>query len=355
MAKKGEQQRTPQPDPKESDRKQGDNTPAVNKTPSQIAEENQIDHTPRDQTRDNPDATMPGPDEGTGPDITALAPLGTYPEKVLNTSELKPGEKLLEGTYEKPVATGPLPVPTEGLIAFKPWPDNPTEGGSMALEDIKDYMLDMYGESDQEALEAGDGNFLDNRDVVIEKLTMKGAPNSVLQWVNGLPDERFSVGEDQLAAEARLAGEPVPERELDSQDVERIQSTAAKLDMDQLVSAFYQNLFDKNPGIEDLFASTNMATQKKHLGQTLAVLVNSASNPSALTEALTSLGRRHAAYGAKPEHYVAVGTALISALAQQLEPKGEWDAWTEGCWTRLYTVAANIASKATANSLVNPH
>ena len=58
-----------------------------------------------------------------------------------------------------------------------------------------------------------------------------------------------------------------------------------------------------------------MTEQRKKLLQAISVVVANADKPERLEEVATALGARHVAYGAKPEHYGAVGESLIAALA----------------------------------------
>ena len=59
-----------------------------------------------------------------------------------------------------------------------------------------------------------------------------------------------------------------------------------------------------------------MEKQKKHLLDTLVLVVNNLTNPDKLVPALQSLGRKHQKIGAKEEHYPAVKETLLGGMRQ---------------------------------------
>jgi nitric oxide dioxygenase len=78
----------------------------------------------------------------------------------------------------------------------------------------------------------------------------------------------------------------------------------------------------------------DMAEQRQKLMATLAVVVNGLSNLESVLPAASALAKRHVAYGAKPEHYPVVGSALLWTLE-----RGLGDAWTKevaDAWTAAY-------------------
>ena len=121
--------------------------------------------------------------------------------------------------------------------------------------------------------------------------------------------------------------------------VEPIADTAAGL--------FYGRLFELDPAIERLFRRTDMAAQRKVLMQTLTVVVKSLDRLDQIVPAVQALGRRHAGYGVREEHYGTVGAALIWTLEQ-----GLGDAFTDpvrAAWTEAYGTLATVMIDA-ANS-----
>jgi len=64
------------------------------------------------------------------------------------------------------------------------------------------------------------------------------------------------------------------------------------------------------------------------------VVVNGLSNLESILPAARILAKRHVTYGAKPEHYAVVGSALLWTLE-----KGLGSAWTSevaSAWTAAY-------------------
>jgi methyl-accepting chemotaxis protein len=78
---------------------------------------------------------------------------------------------------------------------------------------------------------------------------------------------------------------------------------------------FYARLFATHPEVRPLFGAVDMAAQQKKLLGALALAVENLRRPEVLFPVLKDLGRRHAGYGAKPEHYRAVGAALLDTFA----------------------------------------
>ncbi len=87
---------------------------------------------------------------------------------------------------------------------------------------------------------------------------------------------------------------------------------------DAFAADFYQKLFELHPGIELLFARTDMGTMRLMLMRMIGVTVRGLHNlPKTLTE-LQNLGARHAGYSVRPEHFDFVEEALLHALALHL-------------------------------------
>ena len=114
---------------------------------------------------------------------------------------------------------------------------------------------------------------------------------------------------------------------------------------DVAATLFYDRLFEQDPAVRRLFRRTDMAAQKKNLMQTLTVVVKGIDRLDALVPAVQALGRRHAGYGVRPEHYDLVGAALLWTLEQ-----GLGDAFTDDvreAWAIAYgTLAAVMVAAA---------
>jgi nitric oxide dioxygenase len=108
----------------------------------------------------------------------------------------------------------------------------------------------------------------------------------------------------------------------------------------ELMDAFYTRLFAAAPDVEPLFAGTDLRRQKAMLLAALVLVRRSLRDLDALVPQLYTLGARHVAYGALPEHYPVVGEALIGAMAEVAGP-----AWTreyELAWTEAVGVVAGV-------------
>jgi nitric oxide dioxygenase len=119
------------------------------------------------------------------------------------------------------------------------------------------------------------------------------------------------------------------------EQVKLVQQSFAKVVpiSDQAAVIFYDRLFEVAPSVKAMFPP-DMAEQRRKLMATLAAVVNGLSNLESVLPAASALARRHVAYGAKPEHYPVVGSALLWTLE-----KGLGEAWTPeiaGAWTAAY-------------------
>ena len=102
---------------------------------------------------------------------------------------------------------------------------------------------------------------------------------------------------------------------------------------DRAAVMFYERLFEVAPQVKAMFPA-DMTEQRQKPMATLGVVVNGLSNLESVLPAVSALAKRHAAYGAMPEHYSVVGSALLWTLE-----KGLGDAWTTevaDAWTAAY-------------------
>lgn len=108
---------------------------------------------------------------------------------------------------------------------------------------------------------------------------------------------------------------------------------------DKAAAYFYGRLFAENPRLRALFPP-GMDVQRDRLFRALTKIVWSLDSPDALAAYLGQLGRDHRKFGVRPEHYAAVGAALIATLR-----KFSGAAWTpaiEEAWTAAFTAAAGM-------------
>ncbi|WP_405012487.1 globin family protein [Kitasatospora sp. NBC_01539] len=116
----------------------------------------------------------------------------------------------------------------------------------------------------------------------------------------------------------------------------------------EVTAYFYRHLFEHHPAVRGLFAE-HMDDQQDRLFAALGALVTHLEDTDTLVGILQDLGRRHAAYGALPEHFPAVGGSLLATLAHFAG-----DAWTpetEASWTAVYGVVTDTMGGALADAV----
>ena len=108
---------------------------------------------------------------------------------------------------------------------------------------------------------------------------------------------------------------------------------------------FYGRLFELDPSLRYMFPS-DMVEQGRKLMHMLTLAVRGLDRPDQLIPAVQNLGRRHAGYGVKPEHYQVVASALLWTLG-----KGLGDDFTpevKDAWVAVYTLLAETMQAAAA-------
>ena len=125
--------------------------------------------------------------------------------------------------------------------------------------------------------------------------------------------------------------------------VQLVQSSFARIEpiKDQAAALFYRRLFELDPGLRPLFRR-DMTAQRAKLMAALGAVVGSLDRLENVLPLVRGLGRRHAAYGARPDHYATLGQALIWTLAQALgaaftrEARRAWtDAYGHLAWAMI--------------------
>jgi NAD(P)H-flavin reductase/hemoglobin-like flavoprotein len=133
-----------------------------------------------------------------------------------------------------------------------------------------------------------------------------------------------------------------------SPDALLIRRTLAEIEpiAGQVTSYFYALLFLHNPELRDLFPAA-MDAQRDRLFGALLNAAERIDDTVALTEYLDQLGRGHRKYGTRPEHYPAVGEALMTALERYAV--NTWSPEAEGAWVRAYTAISQTMIDAAAD------
>ncbi len=101
---------------------------------------------------------------------------------------------------------------------------------------------------------------------------------------------------------------------------------------------FYGRLFAENPRLRALFPPA-MGAQHDRLLHALGRIVWSQDSPDELSAYLARLGRDHRRFGVLPEHYPAVGAALIATL--RTFAADVWSAEAEAAWSAAYRSACD--------------
>jgi hemoglobin-like flavoprotein len=133
---------------------------------------------------------------------------------------------------------------------------------------------------------------------------------------------------------------------MDSTQVKLVQESFAKVARisEQAAVIFYDRLFEVAPAVRAMFPD-DMTEQRKKLMTMLDAVVNGLSNLESILPVASALAKRHAGYGAKPEHYPVVGSTLLWTLE-----KGLGAAWTPdvaAAWTAAYgTLSGYMISEA---------
>lgn len=100
---------------------------------------------------------------------------------------------------------------------------------------------------------------------------------------------------------------------------------------DTFAELFYGRLFALDPDVRRLFKD-DIVEQGRNLTAMLSVATANLAKPERISVALRQLGKRHAAYGVRPEHFALVEDALLFALEHALidvftaEVKAAWQA-----------------------------
>ncbi|MGW6397171.1 globin domain-containing protein [Streptomyces sp. NPDC055134] len=108
---------------------------------------------------------------------------------------------------------------------------------------------------------------------------------------------------------------------------------------DALTKYFYAHLFKHNPGLRAMFPE-RMEEQRDRLLAALTTAILSLEDTGALVDHLRTLGFDHRKFGARPEHYPAVGDSLIAAL--KFFSGSSWTPKTEAAWRAAYELISKI-------------
>jgi len=109
------------------------------------------------------------------------------------------------------------------------------------------------------------------------------------------------------------------------------------------IHMFYERLFFLDPSLRPMFRG-DMREQRRKVMAMISFTVAGLNRIDEIIPGVKSLGRRHAGYGVRDEHYGTVGAALLWTLEQ-----GLGEAFTPAvrdAWTTAYGVLANTMKDA---------
>jgi hemoglobin-like flavoprotein len=118
---------------------------------------------------------------------------------------------------------------------------------------------------------------------------------------------------------------------------------------DAAARLFYGRLFALDPSLRRMFRG-DIDEQGRKLMATLSYVVDNLGGLDRLLPAVQSLGRRHAAYGVRNEHYAVVEDSLLWTLEQAL---GEaFTPAVRAAWATAYELLADTMREAAERRLV---
>jgi len=112
---------------------------------------------------------------------------------------------------------------------------------------------------------------------------------------------------------------------------------------EQAAALFYGRLFEIAPDVRPLFKG-DIKEQGRKLMATIGLAVGSLETLPELVPVVQDLGRRHAGYGVRSEHYDVVAQALLWTLEQGLG--SDFTPEVKEAWTTVYTILADTMKQA---------
>jgi hemoglobin-like flavoprotein len=109
---------------------------------------------------------------------------------------------------------------------------------------------------------------------------------------------------------------------------------------------FYERLFEMDPTVRRLFKTSDMREQGRRLTAMITLAVEGLSQLENVVPAVRDMGKRHAGYGVKDEHYDTVGLALIWTLEHGLGD--DFTPQVRDAWIDVYTLLADTMKQAAA-------
>ena len=112
---------------------------------------------------------------------------------------------------------------------------------------------------------------------------------------------------------------------------------------DTAAALFYGRLFEIDPSLRHMFKG-DLNEQGKKLMMTLKIAVGGLDRLDELVPQIEKLGRNHAGYGVKDEHYNTVASALLWTLEKGLGE--DFTDEVKDAWVTVYTIIADTMKNA---------
>ena len=136
---------------------------------------------------------------------------------------------------------------------------------------------------------------------------------------------------------------------MNSKQIELVQASFKMVQpiADQAAQLFYQRLFELDPSLRRMFRG-DMEEQGRKLMQMIGVAVGALRRLDQIVPAVEDLGRKHAGYGVRDEHYETVASALLWTLST-----GLGEAFTpevHDAWVAMYGVVTSAMKRGAASA-----
>jgi hemoglobin-like flavoprotein len=112
---------------------------------------------------------------------------------------------------------------------------------------------------------------------------------------------------------------------------------------DAVAELFYARLFGLDPSLQAMFKG-DMGEQGRKLTSMISFAVKGLTRLEAIVPGVQALGRRHAGYGVRDQHYETVGAALLWTLSKGLGPAFTGE--IRAAWEAAYSVLSNTMREA---------
>jgi nitric oxide dioxygenase len=111
---------------------------------------------------------------------------------------------------------------------------------------------------------------------------------------------------------------------------------------EEITTAMYKILFERNPELKELFKDAE-PDQYKKLAQAVYAYAANIDNLGALGKGIETIAQAHVKTKIKPEHYPLVGGALLSAIEEVLGEAASVDIMN--AWKEAYFFLADVLIK----------